>query len=549
MTSFVSQSSFFARIAARIVLVAAIALCAASCSVDDNPHRSCASDASVCGPDMKCDRGFCIPDKGETPRKDAGGDSDSGRTDAALDAGDAATDGGDDAALDAGDGGDTGVVDPSMPFEDVDLGKPCDPADDILCFHAPREISTKILGVGVCKAGWHTCNCPPGEPACKRGTWGPCVRAVYPTAESCNGLDDDCDGEKDEEVGVQSCEVPGQKGACKAGTSSCDQANAQLVCTQAVVAKAEECDGIDNDCDGMTDEEIVKPCFPDDMDGCEGNAQDGFTCKGQCATGTQECSEGQLTTCVGFVFASNEACTVPPARTVDEDCDGMTDEKAECACNNGDTFDCYDGSDGELSSGVCMEGTQTCNGGTLSACSGQRMPQDETCTNDGVDDDCDGTADNVPRRDEPCEVASNKGACRYGTRQCMPAEPLPMCVTQQSVPELCNGVDDDCNGVVDNGFNLQIDDNNCGACGVRCTGTTRTCCGGHCVDTASDASHCNGCGNRCGDGNKCCSSVCKNVLTDNTNCRECGITCPGLLLGVLGSCCSGNCSTSLGCGG
>src|SRR5579871_1325157 len=40
-------------------------------------------------------------------------------------------------------------------------------------------------------------------------------------------------------------------------------------------------------------------------------------------------------------------------------------------------------------------------------------------------------------------------------------------------PEVCNGLDDDCDGVVDNGIDLNTDDLNCGICGNACDAGTR----------------------------------------------------------------------------
>ncbi|MFT3923310.1 MAG: hypothetical protein QM778_12320 [Myxococcales bacterium] len=53
-------------------------------------------------------------------------------------------------------------------------------------------------------------------------------------------------------------------------------------------------------------------------------------------------------------------------------------------------------------------------------------------------------------------------------------------ISCEMLPELCNHADDNCNGMVDEGFDLMVDTNNCGSCGHKCVGQTRKCCAGNC---------------------------------------------------------------------
>jgi hypothetical protein len=71
-------------------------------------------------------------------------------------------------------------------------------------------------------------------------------------------------------------------------------------------------------------------------------------------------------------------------------------------------------------------------------------------------------------------------------------------------------------------------------------GGTNQCCGGVCVDTASDATHCGGCGQPCPlDRPTCCDGECVNTSGDPAHCFGCGNAClPGDICGGQGSCCT-----------
>ncbi len=163
------------------------------------------------------------------------------------------------------------------------------------------------LGLGVC-AGT--------QPQCKGASGWVCpYPASYEAQEtSCDGLDNDCDGETDEghDVGA-SCEVG--VGACReVGVLVCAQDRTGAVCSvEPGLPESERCgDGADNDCDGQTDEG-----FPV-----------GQTCEvgvGACrSVGKYRCAEDLLSVVCDAVLGQPgvERC----GDGVDNDCDGQTDE-------------------------------------------------------------------------------------------------------------------------------------------------------------------------------------------------------------------------------
>ncbi len=95
--------------------------------------------------------------------------------------------------------------------------------------------------LGVCAMGETTCPDPTGGPIC--------VQTVFPSTEICNGLDDDCDGEVDEIGGT--CTVAGGVGRCAPGYRACD--NNSEVCLPQFEPMPELCNGLDDDCDGTKD--------------------------------------------------------------------------------------------------------------------------------------------------------------------------------------------------------------------------------------------------------------------------------------------------------
>jgi len=107
---------------------------------------------------------------------------------------------------------------------------------------------------------------PGGNAACNTGKLGACAAGTThcsggvivcnqnqaPSAETCDGIDNDRDGAVDNgnPGGNLAC-ATGKLGVCAAGTTLCS--GGAIQCVQNVASSAETCDGLDNDCDGAVD--------------------------------------------------------------------------------------------------------------------------------------------------------------------------------------------------------------------------------------------------------------------------------------------------------
>jgi hypothetical protein len=484
------------------LLLAGVAL--AACSVDENAHpqhRECKSGEV----DYK---GYCYRPK-PPAEEDSGSDDRDAETDAALDA---MTDGSSDADA-----------------PDAATSQTCPSPGTIEFCYDEADKSTAMQQP--CRAGTRTCR--------EDGTWGTCEGQVRPRQDVCDGMDNDCDGAADEDQAQRTCEVKGggAKGVCAEGFAFCKLGRDE--CVQAQFPGSEACDGSDNDCDGKTDEGTSEACYDGEVGCTLVNGSYECVAGSICATGEKQCVSGAMqTVCTGAVLPRDEANTAVGQRAFDEDCDGTVDEGFPC--QDGELYGCYTGQAGTQNRSPCHEGQRTCNsaGELAGACIDERTPVAETCANEGTDDDCDGQRDDVPRRGTSCASASGaQGACRQNARwQCV--SNLEQCVSGMAAAETCDGqmIDEDCDGKIDEGFNLQTDAANCGTCGHACAAGL-SCCGGNCVSVQSSNSHCGACGTACGSGLTCCSGACRNLRSnDASNCGACGKSC--LLLG----CSNGTCN-------
>lgn len=279
---------------------------------------------------------------------------------------------------------------------------------------------------------------------------------VHPGApEWCDGLDNNCDGGVDEESGVwfldqdgdgfgdsdvvfERCE-PGEPRVSRPG--DCDDFSAAVS-----PAQPERCDGVDNDCDGISDEAPVGATWW----ALEGGKEAPLLRHCETPTGYTEV-EG----------CTNEVLVQEVCNGLDDDCDGLVDESAADALMWFVDSD-GDGWGGENAGRSCgyIEGASILGGDCDDEDPQTHPSAGERC--DGIDNDCSGVIDELYASDAVWAFLDVDGD-GFGEDQsiirtcelevgwslqggdCASADPE----VSPGAVEVCDGLDQDCDGWVD----------------------------------------------------------------------------------------------------
>ncbi len=297
------------------------------------------------------------------------------------------------------------------------------------------------------------------------------------TAEICDGLDNNCNGTIDDGFNIGAA-CMGTLGVCAAtvGAIECDGPGATICSvdpdgsTPAVTA--ETCDAADNNCNGVID--------------------DGFNVGGSCmgttgvcalATGAIECTLMGTAMCSVNPGGSMSAVTVETCDGADNNCNGSSDEGFNV------------GSSCMGTTGVCAQATGAveCNGTGGAMCSvnpGGSMSAATAETCDGADNNCNGSSDEGFNVGTSCMGTTGICALATGAVEC-DGMGAAMCSvdpggsTSATLPEDCDGADNNCNGSTDEGILCEcLADADC-ADGNSCT--VNTCESDACVDTSVPA--------------------------------------------------------------
>ncbi|MDD5178153.1 MAG: MopE-related protein [Candidatus Nanoarchaeia archaeon] len=273
-----------------------------------------------------------------------------------------------------------------------------------------------------------------------------------------NGVDEDCDGEDLIDVDDDGYDY----------TEDCNDHNANMY-----PGNTEVCDGLDNDCDGTSDDGVKTTYYKDKDGDTYGNS--GVTIEACSAPATYvsdktDCNDN---------FANIHPGATEICNGIDDDCDGTTDEGGICSakiyyCDNDtdtyissavsgtcNTYNCVPTGCSETPGNDCNDNNKNINPGKTESCN-------------GIDDDCDGIIDegvkNIYYKDfdndtygdilittEACSAptgyVSNSLDCDDTNANRHPGK-----------IEICNGIDEDCDASIDEDLTAPLADNQDGVC-------------------------------------------------------------------------------------
>jgi hypothetical protein len=344
------------------------------------------------------------------------------------------------------------------------LDNDCDgKTDDDFDYKGPGALGKTLLvtdpcGTGECAAGKVVCTTDKKNLVCNTD--------FKAKEEQCDGKDNDCDAKTDEltdasmAVGKSPCRLIGQcsianvVATCPAGVWVCDYTGVPAfegakVVTCDAASKCEgsaelTCDAKDNDCDGATDEDFGY----DDLGQTRKITQGCGT--GLCASGTVVCSTDQKgVTCSTLGKKAAEACN-----SLDDDCNGKTDETFFYTQQDGAKIGILQSCNGI---GACDVGAVECVSTSAVTCSTDpngSKHQDSVEKCDDLDNNCNGPTDEKcdDDKDSYCdkgmETVGKPQSCPQGGGDCAKDDKA----INPGAAELCDGIDNNCDGKIDDIF-------------------------------------------------------------------------------------------------